>query len=63
MKVGWRMEREEHIKTIETVQKFIYQKDFESLKKYIDLREIEIKNMYDDNKSSDYIDELVDNLK
>lgn len=57
------MEREEHIKTIETVQKFIYQKDFESLKKYIDLREIEIKNMYDDNKSSDYIDELVDNLK
>lgn len=57
------MEREEHIETIKTVQKFIYQKDFESLKKYIDLREIEIKNMYDDNKSSDYIDELVDNLK
>lgn len=57
------MEREEHIETIKTVQKFIYQKDFESLKNYINLREIEIKNMYDDNKSSDYIDELVDNLK
>ncbi len=52
------MERELHIETIKKVKKFIFQKDFEGLKKYIEEREKEINEL-----QHDYIDKLVDDLK
>lgn len=55
------MEREKHIETIKKVKKFITGKDFEGLKKYIELREEEILKTQDE--SSDYMDELVKQLK
>ncbi len=55
------MERELHIETIKKVKKFILEKDYEGLKKYIEIREKEILSQ-EDNKSSDYIENLVNNL-
>lgn len=55
------MEREKHIETIKKVKKFITEKDFEGLKKYIELREEEILKTQDE--SSDYMEELVKQLK
>lgn len=54
------MEREKHIETIKKVKKFITEKDFEGLKKYIELREEILKTQ---DESSDYMDELVKQLK
>lgn len=57
------MEREKHIETIRNVKKFIIEKNFEGLKKYIELREEEILKMQDEDESSDYMDGLVKQLK
>lgn len=56
------METEMHIQTIKQVKKFINQKDYEGLKVYIEKREIEIKESTEENKSSDYIENLVTDL-
>lgn len=50
-----------HIDTINQVKNYINEKDFEGLKKYIERREKEILEQ-DENKSSDYIENLVNNL-
>lgn len=55
------MEREEHLKTIRKVKRYINKKDFENLKKYIENRETEILND-NNNIASTYVDELVKNL-
>lgn len=57
------MERKKHIETIKTVKKFIAEKDFEGLKKYIELREKEILSTQDEDESRDYMDNLVNQLK
>lgn len=57
------MERKKHIETIKTIKKFIAEKDFEGLKKYIELREQEILKTQDEDESSDYLDKLVNQLK
>ena len=57
------MERKDHINTIRMVKKFIYEKDYEGLKTYIEKREKEIDEYQDENKSSDYIDALTNQLK
>lgn len=56
------MEFEKHIETIKCVKKFIFQKDYEGLKVYIERREKEIKETAEENKSSDYIEELLKDL-
>ena len=57
------MERKKHIETIKEVKKFIVEKDFEGLKKYIELREQEIAKSQDEDESSDYMSKLVNQLK
>lgn len=57
------MEREKHIMTINTVKKFISTKDYEGLKVYIEKREKEIKESVDEDKSSNYMEDLVKDLK
>lgn len=57
------MEREKHIMTINTVKKFILTKDYEGLKVYIEKREKEIKESVDEDKSSNYMEDLVKDLK
>lgn len=57
------MEKKKHIETIKTIKKFIAEKDFEGLKKYIELREQEILATQDEDESSDYMDRLVEKLK
>lgn len=56
------MERKMHIETIYKVKKFIKEKDYEGLKLYIEKREIELRERAEENKSSDYIDKLVNEL-
>lgn len=57
------MEKDLHLETIYEIKRFINQKDFEGLKTYIERREQEVKQYYEDNRSSDYIEKLVDNLQ
>lgn len=57
------MEKEKHINTINTVKKFISIKDYEGLKVYIEKREKEIKESIDEDESSNYMDDLVKELK
>lgn len=57
------MEKEKHINTINTVKKFISIKDYEGLKVYIEKREKEIKKSIDEDESSNYMDDLVKELK
>ena len=57
------MERKDHINTIRMVKKFILEKDYEGLKTYIEKREREIDEYQKENKSSDYIDVLTNQLK
>lgn len=56
------MERKRHIETIRMVKKFIREKDYEGLKVFIDKREKELKEYEEDSKSSDYIENLVNDL-
>ncbi len=56
------MEGKMHLETIYQVKKYLNKKDYESLKKYIEKREEEIKKDCEKNKSSEYIDSLVDDL-
>lgn len=51
-----------HLETIKKVKNYINEKDFEGLKKYIEVREKEMLILQEQNKSSDYIDNLVQNL-
>lgn len=51
-----------HLETINKVQHYIDEKDFEGLKKYIEIRKAEMLTLQEQNKSSDYIDNLVQNL-
>lgn len=51
-----------HMETIYKVKKFIKEKDYEGLKLYIEKREIELRECAEENKSSDYIDKLADEL-
>lgn len=55
------MEREMHMETINQVKKFIDEKDFEGLRIYIQIRENEIIK-YKEDKASDYIESLVNDL-
>ena len=55
------MKREIHIENIKKIKKFISEKDYEGLKKYIEIREKEILGQ-EENKSSDYIEKLVNEL-
>lgn len=57
------MEKEKHINTINEVKKFISIKDYEGLKVYIEKREKEIKESIDEDESSNYMDDLVKELK
>ena len=57
------MEKEKHINTINTVKKFVSIKDYEGLKVYIEKREKEIKESIDEDESSNYMDDLVKELK
>ncbi|HJJ09518.1 MAG TPA: hypothetical protein OIM50_04395 [Clostridiaceae bacterium] len=56
------MEIQNHLYTIREVKKYLNNKDFEGLKKYIEQREIDIMNLQDEDKSSEYVEELVKNL-
>lgn len=56
------MEEKMHLDTIYQVKKYLNQKDYESLKIYIEKREEDIKKYCEKNKSSEYVDSLVDNL-
>lgn len=56
------MEIQKHLYTIREVKKYLNNKDFEGLKKYIEQREIDIMNLQDEDKSSEYVEELVKNL-
>lgn len=62
MEVVLIMERKRHIETIRMVKKFIREKDYEGLKVFIDKREKELKEYEEDSKSSDYIENLVNDL-
>lgn len=55
------MKKKEHMKTIEKVEKFIKEKDFEGLKVYIEKRKTEIE--FEENNTNAYIDELIRELK
>ena len=57
------MERRLYIETINQVKKFIDEKDYEGLKIYIEKRQKETMNDQEENKVSDYIDSLIDELK
>ncbi len=57
------MEKDLHLETIYQIKRFINQKDFEGLKVYIERREQEITQYYEENKSSDYVERLVDDLQ
>lgn len=57
------MEKRLYIETINQVKKFIDEKDYEGLKIYIEKRQKEIMNDQEENKASDYIDSLIDELK
>ena len=56
------MEIQNHLYTIREVKKSLNTKDFEGLKKYIEQREIDIMNLQNEDKSSEYVEELVKNL-
>ena len=56
------MEIQNHLYTIRKVKKYLNNKDFEGLKKYIEQREIDIMNLQNEDKSSEYVEELVKNL-
>lgn len=56
------MEIQNHLYTIREVKEYLNNKDFEGLKKYIEQREIDIMNLQDEDKSSEYVEELVKNL-
>jgi hypothetical protein len=56
------MEIQNHLYTIREVKKYLNNKDFEGLKKYIEQREIDIMNLQNEDKSSEYVEELVKNL-
>ena len=62
VEVNLNMERKMHMETINKVKKFINEKDYEGLKLYIEKREIELRECAEENKSSDYIDSLVNDL-
>lgn len=51
-----------HIETINQVKKFINEKDYEGLRIYIEKRDKEIRGYQEEDKSSDYIESLVNNL-
>lgn len=51
-----------HLETIYQVKQYLNQKDYESLKIYIEKREEEIKEYCEKNKSSEYIESLVNDL-
>lgn len=57
------MERKMHIETIESVKKFIQEKDYEGLKKYIENREQAIAAIPNMDESDEYINSLVNGLK
>lgn len=57
------MEKKKHIETLNMVKKFIFQKDYEGLKVYIEKRELEIWNDIDEDEPSDYMENLVKQLK
>ena len=57
------MERRLYIETINQVKELIDEKDYEGLKIYIEKRQKEIMNDQEENKASDYIDRLIDELK
>lgn len=54
--------KEMHLETIRRVKNYIYQKDYDGLKNYIELRQAEVASFKDD-KSSEYIDNLIKDLK
>lgn len=56
------MERKMHLETILAVKRFIDQKDYEGLKKYINTREIEISLVKTD-IAGNYIDKLISELQ
>lgn len=56
------MEIQNHLYTIREVKKYLNNKDFEGLKKYIEQREIDIMNLQNEDKSSEYVEELVKKL-
>ena len=51
----------EHLKTIETVKDYLNKEEYYELADYIERREIEVR--LKENKASNYIDSLVDELK
>lgn len=51
----------EHLETIKTIKKYINKEDYTGLAEYIEKRELEVSIL--ENKASDYIDELVDELE
>lgn len=57
------MEKQKHIETINMVKKFIFEKDYEGLQVYIEKRENELINDIDEDESSDYMENLVKQLK
>lgn len=54
------MDKESHLETINKVKEYINEKDYDSLKSYIERREIEIR--LENDITSEYIDELVKDL-
>lgn len=52
-----------HIDTINSVKKYISEKDYEGLKQYIENRERQIKQKSKEDESSDYMNSLVNDLK
>lgn len=57
------MERKMHIDTINCVKKYVSEKDYEGLKEYITNREKQIKQKNNEDESSDYMVNLVKDLK
>ena len=52
----------EHIETMKIVKKYVFEKDFEGLKKYIESREKEVLLNQQNNSASDYIDTLINEM-
>ncbi|MBQ2937652.1 MAG: hypothetical protein IJE05_02055 [Clostridia bacterium] len=56
------MDIQMHLYTISEVKRFIREKDYEGLKKYIEEREKQVRAYQEEDKSGDYIEDLVSKL-
>lgn len=53
--------KEEFLKILNKIEKYIKEKKYEELKEYVKVKKFEL-NIREDDKASDYIDNLLNNL-